>query len=617
MHTDPDRPHPDDRDDDARAHESPQPPEPPEPPESRSAPTEHPHARGVVHAYQAYDPVNLPSPFAEAPDAVSGAFEHLLTYGSTRRLTPEELARAVRIDPAQIRGLGPGIDALIAMLEERRRRILETFDPEPARDAARSAYRRAVDAAEPPERFRRRFRRDATEGQLRDLERLWYEVGDEQSPFARQLLRAMEALGERFQVDRLASRWSFTGRTPLDVPAALAVKAELERIEALLEQLRKARETAQLAIIDMDALREFAEEEDRVEELGNLAALQRQIEELIRQGAEAQGIELGPEGYRLTPRAYRLFQSRLLAAIFEDLAASRSGRHETPVEGEGAVESAQTRPYAFGDSLASLDATQSILNALVRDPTKERSPDPRRRAVRLRPEDLEVHRTQIAPRCATAVILDMSGSMRYGGQYIAAKKMALALDGIVRREWPGDFLGFVEMYSLARVRHVSEIASLMPKPVSIHSPVVRLRADMSDPTIGEYDVPLHFTNIQRALQVARQLLSGQATPNRQIFLVTDGLPTAHFEGEQLYLLYPPDPRTEEATMREAQRCRRQGIVINIFLVPSFSQDEDDVRFAQRLVETTGGRAIFVGGRDLDRFVVWDYVAHRRLIFGAQ
>jgi uncharacterized protein with von Willebrand factor type A (vWA) domain len=209
----------------------------------------------------------------------------------------------------------------------------------------------------------------------------------------------------------------------------------------------------------------------------------------------------------------------------------------------------------------------------------------------------------------------MSGSMRYGGQYIACKKMALALDGLLRSEYPGDFLQAIEMYTLARLRPAGEIVEMLPKMVSINDPVVRLRADMSDPSITELDLPLHFTNIQRALQLARQTLSAQDTPNRQVFLFTDGLPTAHFEGSELFMLYPPDPRTEQATMREALRCKAEGIVLNIFLLPSWSQSEDDVRFAHRLAESTGGRVLFAGGEDLDRFVVWDYVRRRRTILG--
>jgi uncharacterized protein with von Willebrand factor type A (vWA) domain len=96
-------------------------------------------------------------------------------------------------------------------------------------------------------------------------------------------------------------------------------------------------------------------------------------------------------------------------------------------------------------------------------------------------------------------------------------------------------------------------------------------------------------------------------------LITDGLPTAHFEGELLYLLYPPDPRTETATLREAQLCSREGITINIFLLASWNQTPEDVRFAYKVAESTRGRVFFTAGRELDRYVVWDYVARRKSI----
>jgi uncharacterized protein with von Willebrand factor type A (vWA) domain len=138
---------------------------------------------------------------------------------------------------------------------------------------------------------------------------------------------------------------------------------------------------------------------------------------------------------------------------------------------------------------------------------------------------------------------------------------------------------------------------------------------MSRDDISEQMVPPHFTNLQHGLSIARRQLAVQDTPNRQIVLITDGLPTAHFEGEVLYLLYPPDPRTEAATLREGMLCAREGITINLFLLPSWSQTEDDVRFAYRLAESTRGRVFFTAGRDLDRYVVWDYVSRRREVLG--
>ena len=78
---------------------------------------------GIIHTYQKFDPINFPSPTAPPPDVVSPAFEHLLFYGNTRRLTEEELARAVHLDPSQIRGLGPagfvgGEDFALALAED-------------------------------------------------------------------------------------------------------------------------------------------------------------------------------------------------------------------------------------------------------------------------------------------------------------------------------------------------------------------------------------------------------------------------------------------------------------------------------------------------------------------
>jgi uncharacterized protein with von Willebrand factor type A (vWA) domain len=211
--------------------------------------------------------------------------------------------------------------------------------------------------------------------------------------------------------------------------------------------------------------------------------------------------------------------------------------------------------------------------------------------------------------------MDMSGSMRYDGQYMNVKRMALALQGLITSEYPGDFLRFIEMFTFAKLRTAGEIIDLMPKPVTIHDPWVRLKCDMSSDEVSEHQIHPHFTNIQHALRLARQNLATCDTPNKQIVLITDGLPTAHFEDEMLYMLYPPDPRTEQATMREGRMAAKEGIVINMFLVPSWSQSEEDIRFAHRLAETTKGRVFFTAGNDLDRFVVWDYVNKKREIIG--
>jgi uncharacterized protein with von Willebrand factor type A (vWA) domain len=556
---------------------------------------------GIIHTYQKLDPVHFPSPTAPPPDVVSPAFEHLLFYGNTRRLTEEELARAIRLDPSQIAGLGPSLAALMELLRERKRKILQTYETDRVQEKARKLYYELATQVRPPHKLAQRFTEAVREEQLRDLEHLWYAAGDDRSAFARQLLQLIERLGDKYQVDELASKYEFTGRTAMTIPEALEIKEELEMIDRLLKQLEEAAQTAQIGIIDMDELARFAEPGD----MEQLQALQQQIQDYLQQLAEQQGLEQSKQGFQLTPKAYRIFQSRLLTQIFSALQASRTGRHQEPIVGEGATEMQQTKPYEFGDSVAHMDIPASMINALLRDGPGL--------PVRLKPDDIEIHRTRNNPKCATAVLLDMSGSMRYDGLYVDVKRMGLALDGLIRTEYPGDFLQFIEIYSFAKLRRTAEIPMLMYKPIMLHDPWVALRYDMSNPKTSELMVPQHFTNIQHGLQLARKCLSVQDTPNRQIVLITDGLPTAHFEGEIVYLLYPPDSRTESATLREAQLCAREGITINIFLLANWNQSQEDVRFAYKVAESTHGRVFFTAGRELDRYVVWDYIKRRKQI----
>src|SRR5437870_3293790 len=155
---------------------------------------------GIIHTYQKFDPVHFPSPTAPPPDLVSPAFEHLLLYGNTRRLTEEELARAIRLDPSQIGNLGPSLAALMEMLRERKRKILETYETDRVQEEARKQYYGLAEQLAPPHKLARRYEHAVREEQLRDLEQLWY-AADERSPFARELLKLVERLGDKYQID--------------------------------------------------------------------------------------------------------------------------------------------------------------------------------------------------------------------------------------------------------------------------------------------------------------------------------------------------------------------------------------------------------------------------------
>ena len=562
---------------------------------------------GVVHRYQKYDPREFPSPTQPPPDLVSPAMEHLMMFGSSRRLTEEELARAIRLDPGQFRNLGPSIDALITLLLERKRKILEKYETDSVLRQSDDAVASLLNHPDVPHRHRDFFNRAVRGGQIYELEKLWYRAGDDQSLLAGVIVRSIEQLGQKYEIDELVSSYTFTGREPLSIDRAIEVKEELEKIDRLLEQLEEASKTAQIAVVDLEDLESFVEEG----QLDDLKEVQRMVESYVREMAERQGLEQKEGRFEVTPKAYRLFQGKLLEKIFENLEASRTGRHSGPIDGNGSVELPQTKAYEFGDSITQMDIPQTFINSMIRNGP----PVAGSNSLQIGYEDIEVHRTKNQPKCATVVIMDMSGSMRYDGQYVNVKRMAYAMDGLIRSEYPGDFLGFIEMYSFAKIRRQGEIAGLMPKPVTITDPMVQLSYDMSREDISESMIHPHFTNIQHALQQARRLLSAQDTPNRQVILITDGLPTAHFEQERLFLLYPPHPLTESATMREGLLCKQEGITINLFLIPSWSQSEEDIQFAYRLAESTTGRVFFTAGKDLDRYVVWDYVNRKRSIIG--
>src|SRR5438874_7488764 len=121
---------------------------------------------GIIHTYQKYDPVNLPGPSTPPPDLVTPAFEHWLYHGSQRRLSEEELARAVHIDPSQIRGLGPSLESLRAILEERKRRILSTYETEQVQGEAHQTFHDLAGRMRRAGKINRPFRESVRAGPL-------------------------------------------------------------------------------------------------------------------------------------------------------------------------------------------------------------------------------------------------------------------------------------------------------------------------------------------------------------------------------------------------------------------------------------------------------------------
>ena len=205
---------------------------------------------GIIHTYQKYDPQRFPSPTKPPPDLVSPALEHLLHFGSTRRLTEAELARAVRLDPSQIRGLGPNIDALLAMLLERKRKILQRYETETVQRTVRRNYYQTGSGLRPPKRLQRQFLRLAP-----DIARVGKWLG-EYEPTVEMTGRfdaITDGLTAPLEYDWWVNRMPLSsGRGTVDV-GGLAMRYEVSGARLLLKATKKQPVTAEIRVAVDDA----------------------------------------------------------------------------------------------------------------------------------------------------------------------------------------------------------------------------------------------------------------------------------------------------------------------------------------------------------------------------
>jgi uncharacterized protein with von Willebrand factor type A (vWA) domain len=219
-----------------------------------------------------------------------------------------------------------------------------------------------------------------------------------------------------------------------------------------------------------------------------------------------------------------------------------------------------------------------------------------------------VYETEHQTRAATVVLIDMSGSMGRYGKYGMTKKVALALQAMVRAQYPTDSLEMVGFYTLASKMTERELLNSAPKPVGLFDPRVHLRISLDAPLPRQVQ---HFTNIDAGLKLARNMLGKQAAENKQIIVITDGEPTAHIEGREAVLIYPPAEKTAAATLAEARRCASAGIRVS-----SFALIEDYfylglVNFVEEMARVTQGVAAYCSADDLGKYVFDSFVGGRR------
>ena len=346
------------------------------------------------------------------------------------------------------------------------------------------------------------------------------------------------------------------------------------------------------------------------------------LEQMLKEGMLDKD---GQGKLRLTPKAVTRMQQKALTEIFANLRSGQREGHEKITPGLGGERIEGTKAYEFGDPVSELDLHQTLQNALARNglppsgvradagprPRGEKSaPGPHRSGlgkIQFSEKDFELHLHEGVTSCSTVVLLDMSGSMMRYGRYLSAKKVALAMQAMVHSRFPQDSIDFVGFYSGASKIPEAMLPLSMPKPVTVYDYQVRMKVK-----IDQLDkAPQHFTNLHMGLQMARRVLRKRTSENKQIFIITDGQPTAHVEGDFVHLLYPPDPRSTVATLKEAVLAVREGCRISTFALIEDYWGMDWVGFVDQLAKLTKGIAFYTSSGELASCVMESYLSGRK------
>lgn len=303
--------------------------------------------------------------------------------------------------------------------------------------------------------------------------------------------------------------------------------------------------------------------------------------------------------FRLTPRAANAMQRRALMEIFKGLKAVGGDGHETRSTGVGGERVETTRAYRFGDSLNEVDLNATLRNAIQRAGSVI--------PVQLQERDLEVYESEARATCSTVILLDMSGSMGRWERFTQAKKCAMALFALIRQRFPLDTVDVVGFASGAEIIPEIKLPLAMPKRISTFDPQVRIRVPLDQLN----QAPQHFTNLQLGLMTARQLLARRGGVNKQVFIITDGQPTAHVEGNFVHLIYPPETATALATLTEALYLSQRGVRFSTFALIEDYFYMDWVGFVDQLTKLTKGVAFYCTSGDLSQCVMESYLSGRK------
>ncbi|HTE87082.1 MAG TPA: VWA domain-containing protein, partial [Dehalococcoidia bacterium] len=400
-------------------------------------------------------------------------------------------------------------------------------------------------------------------GELDQMISSLFQDGDLQSDLAELMMN----LDDLYPTDR-GDPMPFAGDDPLTLQEALRLMGDINGLDELERELTEAARDSDATQLDTDEIGRLIGDEARrmAEELQQLSRMLEDAGLIRRRGSE----------WELTPRAMRKIGERALRDIFGRIDGGLAGDHSLNRDGWGIERLEDTKAYQWGDPFA-LDMHGTLGNALRRNGPGT----PQRIAV----DDFEVFRSAFVNQCATVIMLDMSYSMLRRGRFLAGRKVAMALDSLIRNKFPRDVL------------HVAAF-SYFVQPLKSH---MLLETSWIDPRGTDFPVAIH---------AAREMLKGYKDGTKQIILITDGEPHANAYGYD-YGRYEGGWSMREAmeeTLREVNRCTRSGITVNTFML-----DTEPVitTFIKTLAKLNRGRIFFADPSQLGEYLLVDYMKNRR------
>ncbi len=514
------------------------------------------------------DPEQVFEQFADAlsaTDDVQQALEWLMRQGielgDGQQFGLEDLLEALRQemqskqDSVNVRESLDEMKERLADILRREREALEEQD-EPGDAGARAREKKA-------------FLDDLPRKLSESIERIAQDYSFEDAQAARDFDDLLERLDDLRRVEKLQRDWGdrLQGEQSLDFEEARELADQLEALAEL---------QASLARGDFDGI-------DPAELGGLLGPQAAENFEALRQ-AMAMLMEAGfltqREGrLELSARGIRKIGQLALRDIYQSLLRDRPGGHETKRVGSAEVLPEGIRRHEPGEPL-DLALVPSIMNAVRRAPGNALEMDPR---------DFEVHESRRQSNASTVLLLDMSWSMSWEGRFAAAKKVALALEALIRTRFPRDYFGIVGFYTRA--------VELRPQDLPEAS------WNMGDP----------FTNLQDGLRMGSDLLRRHPSRNQHLIVVTDGQPTAYFADGRLHCEWPlsfggVSRRAAQETLKEVERVTRKGITINTFML----DDSLGLRaFVEQMTRINRGRALYSRPDRLGEYLLVDYLGRKR------